>query len=102
MPNPNKVKSEQRFKKIVESKSAAPVDEIVSAGFRFEKPNYWDDQLVLILVIKALKVFCCIAVLIVLGINLSVIVVNDKKMNWDLFTYDHSGEIRWTRAHKMQ
>ncbi|ENI4488035.1 hypothetical protein ABXZ88_003919 [Vibrio fluvialis] len=102
MATPNKVKTEQRYRKLVSEKTDPQPIKVTSAGFRFTKPSYWDDQLVLTQVVKALKVFCCIAILVVLGINLSVIVVNDKKMNWDLYTYDHSGEIRWTRAQKMQ
>lgn len=98
----NPARLEQEYKKRLDTKTETHAEHVVLMGFKFRKPRYWDNPIQLSRLLKIMKQTALVMLVVVLGIHLSILVINDKKQEWNLFTYNIDGEVRWTRAIKLQ
>lgn len=93
-------RQEKEFKDWVDSMPKKHRIYVNVLGFKFVRPKWWDDQRKLVAVINMFKfitLVSLIASLMLMGFSLSQ---NVKQKNWQLYTFDQEGSVKWIRELK--
>lgn len=72
--------------------------------FYIKRPKFWSDDRKIVHVTKVFRNVTLYALTIAFAIIAITAVVNDKKQDWNLHTFNQDGEIQWieklTRLHR--
>ncbi len=66
----------------------------------FKYPKFWWDDRKILFVTRIFRTVACAALVASLAITATSLVVNDKKRDWDLHTYDQDGVVKWVESIK--
>ncbi|MBF4374380.1 hypothetical protein [Vibrio anguillarum] len=92
----NKTKeSERRFQSVLDDFFKKISPKIRVGYFSFKTPKFWNDEIKLVFVAKWVKSICCALIIIIIGLNATSLLLNDKKYEWNIYTYDQEGTVRW-------
>ncbi len=86
---------ELKYDDHIKSMPEQPMRVIKHKWFYFKYPKFWWDDRKILYVTKVFRTFACLVLFMSLALTATSLVVNDKKREWDLHTFDQDGIVRW-------
>lgn len=101
--NRNNAVVEVKFNDVISKLPASNQRQIRIGPFYFNMPKFWIDDRKCAFVARVLRNITVVMVALSLTLATVSLIINDKKREWNLHTYNQDGEVKWIqKLNKIQ
>lgn len=101
--NRNNAVVEVKFNDVISKLPASNQRQIRIGPFYFNMPKFWLDDRKCAFVARVLRNITVVMVALSLTLATVSLIINDKKREWNLHTYNQDGEVKWIqKLNKIQ
>ncbi|ACH64734.1 hypothetical protein VFMJ11_B0134 (plasmid) [Aliivibrio fischeri MJ11] len=86
---------EVKFNDVISKIPTSNQRKIRIGNFHFNMPKFWMDDRKCAFVAKVLRNITIFFVALSLALATASLIINDKKREWNLHTYNQDGEVKW-------
>ena len=98
----NSKKIEREYGERLE-KMPSQINKFIKFGFvKFHKPKFWNDTRKVVYVNRTIKIMIVCIWMIITPLVIVTSIMNERHSQWDIHSFDQSGEVKWVKIKKLQ
>lgn len=98
----NKKKVEREYGERLEKMPSKIIHVIKFNRIKFAKPHFWEDTRKVVYVTGIIKAIVVAIWLMTTALVVVTSIMNERNSQWDIHSFDQSGEVKWINIKKMK